>query len=168
MVIARHDPSEPGPAAGKLTIDAACPNDLGSILELEEASFTPAQRWTRISWESELSGAAMRTLVARQVDRYGRGELIGVIAVRLLSDQADVDRVMVSGAARRRGIGRQLVTAGIAEASRSEASEMILEVAQHNQAAIGLYEELGFTVVSSRRDYYGSEDDAMIMKRMLS
>jgi ribosomal-protein-alanine N-acetyltransferase len=42
--------------------------------------------------------------------------------------------------------------------------EVILDVAYHNEPAIGLYQQLGFEQLSARRDYYGPGQHALILK----
>lgn len=158
--------SSASPLPGHASIETASDHDLGGLLELEEAAFAPSERWSCASWESELDGDAMHVLVDRGGDQPATGP-VGVIALRLAGEQSELDRVLVAPPARRQGIGRRLVTAGIAEAYRSGAAEMILEVRADNRAAIGLYRSLGFGPLISRPDYYGPGSDATIMKRDL-
>lgn len=153
--------------SGQLSIETASDHDLAAILEVETAAFAPPERWSRASWESELVSDAMYVLVARDKGQLDAGPA-GVIAMRLAGEQSELDRVLVTPPARRQGIGRRLVTAGMADAYRSGAAEMILEVRESNQAAVGLYGSLGFVPLRSRPDYYGPGSDATIMKRDLS
>jgi len=39
-----------------------------------------------------------------------------------------------------------------------------LDVAYHNEAAIALYQQLGFEQLSARKDYYGPGQHALILK----
>jgi ribosomal-protein-alanine N-acetyltransferase len=41
---------------------------------------------------------------------------------------------------------------------------VILDVAYHNEAAIALYQQLGFEQLSARKDYYGPGQHALILK----
>lgn len=151
-----------------VTIAAARPDDLEAILLLEESAFSPGERWTRPSWAGELEGDAMHTLIAWWQDGSGAVDVLGVLAIRLLGDQADLDRLMVAPAARRRGIGQTLLATGLDAAAQSGAAEMILDVRTDNPAAIALYGGAGFDTLSTRAGYYGPGADAKIMKRNLA
>jgi ribosomal protein S18 acetylase RimI-like enzyme len=41
----------------------------------------------------------------------------------------------------------------------------MLEVATDNSGAIALYENLGFSQISKRSNYYGSKKDAFVMQK---
>lgn len=151
-----------------VVIADACTADLDPILELEESAFPPRQQWSRLSWAGELAGNAMHALTARHRNEDAPTGLLGALAIRLLGDQADLDRLMVAPPARRSGIGQKLLSAGLDLAQRSGTREMILEVAQDNPAAIALYDTAGFHTLATRPAYYGPGIDAMIMKRNLS
>lgn len=154
---------------GDTVLAAAGGNDLDQILELEESAFAPAQRWDSRSWASELAGDAMHTIVAR-ADRHNAATTgaLGVIAVRLLGDQADLDRLIVHPGVRLRGIAQSLLNAGLDTVIRSGVTEMMLEVRRDNRPAIALYEAADFDALMTRADYYGPQVDAVIMKRVLS
>jgi ribosomal-protein-alanine N-acetyltransferase len=78
----------------------------------------------------------------------------------------------VAPEARRRGLGRALLDAGLAAAAASGAEAMFLEVAADNAAALALYAGAGFDRVGLRRGYYprvaGSAADALTLRRALS
>ena len=50
--------------------------------------------------------------------------------------------------------------------SKSKAHTIILEVDEHNKAAIGLYMKLGYVVFGLYPDYYG-DSDALRMKKVI-
>ena len=56
--------------------------------------------------------------------------------------------------ARRKGVARALMEAGLAAARQAGAGACFLEVAIDNPAAIALYERLGFSRAGLRRGYY--------------
>jgi ribosomal-protein-alanine N-acetyltransferase len=45
---------------------------------------------------------------------------------------------------------------------------MILEVGVNNSAAISLYESLGYSIINTRKNYYGPGLDAHVMRKALS
>jgi ribosomal-protein-alanine N-acetyltransferase len=153
---------------GEVFLDDAGHDDLAAILDLENLVFEPHQRWGRTSWTSQLAGASMATIAGRiPQGPHAAAALVGVITIRLLGDQADLDRLLVAGSARRRGLGHRLLAAGLHAAAARGATEMILEVRRDNRAAAALYDRAGFAVLGSRSDYYGRGSDATLMKRAL-
>ena len=60
-----------------------------------------------------------------------------------------VASVAVNAADRGRGIGQQLVKAAEGWATTSGYDEILLEVSDLNEAAIALYQRLGYTILSS-------------------
>jgi len=69
---------------------------------------------------------------------------------------------------RRQGLARLLLDEVIAEATRLAASEVWLEVAVNNDAALALYRAYGFEPVRVRRKYYQPGDiDALVMRRVV-
>lgn len=91
-----------------------------------------------------------------------------VLAAWTAADEAEILTLAVTPAARRRGFGRDLVAAAIAEAGRRGARGMFLEVAADNHGARALYEALGFRQAGRRRNYYrragGVAQDAIVLR----
>ena len=68
------------------------------------------------------------------------------------------------------GYGRKLFNLLLDRAYKLDASECFLEVRTTNEAAISLYQSMGFAVIGERKNYYvGNEgrEDAHIMSREL-
>lgn len=93
-------------------------------------------------------------------------EPVGFILLRQVVDEAEVIMIAVEPSARRQGIARTLLVNGIS--SLREISQVFLEVATDNEAAIALYTNAGFDRVGVRRAYYTDEDggttDALVMR----
>ena len=90
------------------------------------------------------------------------GETVGYIGVSWCLDEGNVCNVAVRKDYRRKGIGKNLISAVMDEAVKRNAKRLFLEVNASNAAAIALYEKSGFKAVYSRPRYYG-EDTAIIM-----
>ena len=93
----------------------------------------------------------------------------GYIGSQTVLGEADMMNVAVSPAYRRQGIGRALVLA-LCEALKTQmqATVLTLEVRDSNAAAIALYEDLGFTQIGLRKNYYQHpKEDARILRKDL-
>jgi ribosomal-protein-alanine N-acetyltransferase len=71
-----------------------------------------------------------------------------------VADEAEILTLAVRPETRRRGIGARLVRAAAVRAADLGAERLLLEVAQDNVAARGLYARCGFIEVGRRRGYY--------------
>jgi ribosomal-protein-alanine N-acetyltransferase len=98
-------------------------------------------------------------------------EPAGFVLWRVAGDEAEILTLAVRPAERRAGHARALMDAALAAARESGARRMLLEVAEDNLAARGLYAALGFAQVGRRRGYYrragGARHDALILESRL-
>lgn len=140
-----------------MIVTGAVAGDLPAIMALEEA-FTRAG-WSERSWADELAAADRCTLVEKDAE----GTIRGVVTLSVAADVADLNRVVVAPAARRAGIGRRLVLAGLEWAQAAGVQQVMLEVEAGNAAALGLYEQVGFVALARRANYYGTGADALVM-----
>jgi ribosomal-protein-alanine N-acetyltransferase len=121
------------------------------------------EAWTVSGYRTELADAKHRYYVAAE---DADGGLLGWAGVMVLADSAEILTVGVVPGARRRGIGRDLLAALLAEAVRRGAREAFLEVRVDNAGARSLYASEGFAEVGLRRGYYdGGRVDAVVMRR---
>ncbi len=96
------------------------------------------------------------------VDGYG--------VMSIAAGEAHILNLSVRPEARRHGLGRKILSFLIDLARRHDADTVLLEVRPSNRAAIGLYHQLGFNEVGTRRNYYPAEngrEDAMILAKTL-
>jgi ribosomal-protein-alanine N-acetyltransferase len=133
-------------------------DDLPAIMGLEQAGFPAAEQWSERSWRGELLGERRTILVARAQHP------VGVISITTVGELADLHRLVVEPRSRRQGIGADLVRAGLEIVRQLGIRAVILDVAYHNEAAIALYQQLGFEQLSARQDYYGPGQHALILK----
>lgn len=133
-------------------------DDLPAIMTLERAGFAEAEQWSERSWQGELLGEGRTVLIARG------HHPVGVIAFKTVGELADLHRLVVAPDHRRRGVGDALIRAGLAAVRHLGARAAILEVDYDNEAAIALYQRIGFEQLTVRTNYYGPGQDALILK----
>lgn len=141
---------------------AATLDDLDAIMALETATFTD-DAWSAESMRSELAGEHGHYLVAVD-DADAVVGYAGLLAPRG-GDDADIQTIAVAPHVRRRGLGRALLSALLAEAAERGASRVFLEVRADNPDAQALYESFGFERIAVRPRYYPGGIDAVIMRR---
>ncbi|MGW4499187.1 ribosomal protein S18-alanine N-acetyltransferase [Micromonospora sp. NPDC004336] len=127
-----------------------------------EADLFGAEQWSAAMFWNELANGH-HYLVAAADD----GTVLGYAGLTVAPpDEAWVQNVAVRRDAQRRGIGRLLLEALLAEAARLGARATLLEVAADNAPAQKLYATYGFEPIGVRRGYYQpSNTDALVMRR---
>lgn len=87
-------------------------------------------------------------------------KVLGYAHLKPIGDGYDLLYIGVRREERGRGIAKKMLGRLIEFADRKP---IMLEVRKSNLAAIGLYERLGFVMISERKNYYNDED-AWVMK----
>jgi ribosomal-protein-alanine N-acetyltransferase len=150
--------------SGPIEIVPATPAEAAAMAQAHAGAFDPP--WREEDFEDLLEGAGIYGFVARNT------VALGVILCRVAADEMEVLTLGVTGEARRRGVARALMTAGLGAARQAGAAACFLEVAVDNPGAIALYESLGFRRAGLRRGYYdrgaAGLTDALVMRRELN
>ena len=133
--------------------------DLPEVLAIEKAGFP--QPWSAADFDYELH----RNPCSRLYVMTDGGRLTAFADLWIMFEKAEVANIAVAPAARRRGIGRQMMARLEACARRAHCESMSLEVRVTNRPAQGLYDKCGFMTVSIRRDYYADHSDAYLMMK---
>ena len=133
--------------------------DLNAIETIERDSYpTP---WSRSMFAGELAKPSSISLGAFEPDTH---ELLGYLIISRYVDAWHVMNVAVAEPYRRRGIASGLMERLFEDTSRDSRRGYTLEVRVSNEAAIRLYERLGFKARGIRRGYYtDNREDALIM-----
>jgi ribosomal-protein-alanine N-acetyltransferase len=98
-------------------------------------------------------------------------DLCGFVILSHAADQAEIITLAVLPALRRAGLARGLVDAAFKALKQRGAAVVFLEVAEDNQAAIGLYRASGFVPMGRRPAYYkraGGRVAALTYRKNLS
>lgn len=134
-------------------------DDLEQVMVIEKENFSVP--WTETGFFSFLIRQDTLFLVAEE-----SGEIAGYCGLVMAPDEGDVTNVSVAKNRRRQGIGAMLVRELIRRAGENGVTKLYLEVRESNQAAIALYESLGFKKDGVRRDYYEEpRENAALMSR---
>ena len=132
---------------------------IAEVLPLEEDLFG-AEKWSPAMFWNEL---AQRNFYRVATDA---GEVLGYAGLAVTGDESWVQNIAVRRTAQRRGVGRALLEALLAEAARAGIKQTLLEVAVDNAPAQRLYARYDFEPVGIRRGYYQpSNTDALVMMR---
>jgi len=134
--------------------------DLPVVMEVARASLP--QPWSEPVWREELASVFGLYLVLQR-----GSDVSGFVGVKRVADEAHVMTLAVPPGSRRRGLGRALVRAALADPALSGVRRVHLEVRPSNAAARALYASFGFRETGLRRNYYG-EEDALLMTLDLS
>ena len=135
---------------------------IAQIAALEKQCFSDP--WSEVSVRSELSNPLSFWLVAEE-----GGRVIGYVGSQSVAPEADVMNLAVAPEWRKKGVGRALMTALIAQLHSRGITALFLEVRVGNIPAQNLYRGLGFVEVGRRPKYYvNPTEDALILRKELT
>lgn len=135
---------------------------IAQIAALEKQCFSDP--WSEASVRSELMNPLSYWLVAEE-----DGKVAGYVGSQSVPPEADVMNLAVAPEWRKKGIGRALMTALIAQLHSRGITALFLEVRVGNVPAQNLYRGLGFVEVGRRLKYYvNPTEDALILRKELT
>jgi [ribosomal protein S18]-alanine N-acetyltransferase len=134
-------------------------HDLDAVARLEAESFS--NPWSREMLARELRNPDVARVY---ILRGPAGELLAFCACWFIVDELHINTLAVQADARRQGLATRLLRFVFAEAVASGIRRATLEVRRSNEAALKLYEGLGFTVQAVRTNYYSHPvEDALVL-----
>ena len=117
--------------------------------------------WSENSVASELKNPLSLWLVALDGET-----VVGYVGSQSVEGEADMMNVAVHPEHRRRGIARMLINELTDALAKQGVHSLALEVRSSNAPAIALYEQLGFSQVGRRPNYYRNpKEDALILRK---
>jgi ribosomal-protein-alanine N-acetyltransferase len=138
-------------------------DDLERVHSIDQLSFPKPWPEGAFRYEMQRNPNAL-SLVAERTTPEGKREVVGMVVVWFILDEAHIATLAVHPDYRRRGIGRKLVAEVMLEAVHRGVSRVILEVRDTNEKAQSLYKEFGFQSVGRRYRYYqDTGEDAILM-----
>jgi putative acetyltransferase len=165
-------------SVASIRVRHAEPRDATELKELADAVAAEPQGWLATSngWRSVTDERRYLRAVRRYphaavlLAETAEGRVVGRLSIA--RDQHPASRhvadvgLMVDAAYRRRGIGRALLAAAVEWARWAEIRKLELHVFPWNEAAIALYERVGFVREGYRKGHYRRGDeyvDAILM-----
>ena len=143
---------------------AAIQLDLPVLVSMERVLFADSP-WSMGQFKEEFKGVpnSRYFLVATN----DADEIVGYAAVLVVAPgvEADVLTVAVLPEYARQGIATHFMNELEKWSKGKEALAMMLEVGVENSGAIALYEKLGYQTIATRKNYYGPELDAFVMRK---
>lgn len=131
--------------------------DLTQVCAIEEETFS--EPWSLEDFDTSLNDANNHYLVV-EVD----GIVAGYCGYWGIAGEGYIYNVAVKNEYRRQHIGYKMLKVLLEEAADRGITSLTLEVRFSNEAAIRLYESLGFTKAGIRKDFYSKpKEDAVIM-----
>ena len=127
------------------------------ITALERACFPDA-------WEERILWSEYENPSAHYITALAGDTVVGYGGVHLVCQEAELERIAVTEQYRGNGIAKGILSALFIFLEAANAECVFLEVRRENIAARRLYEGCGFSEIAVRKNYYGKNEDAIIMK----
>ena len=92
----------------------------------------------------------------------------GYLLARMIDDEAEILSIGVTPDRQSQGVGKRLLQHFFNHGASRNMARVVLEVAEDNVPALGLYRDCGFIEFGRRKGYYKQGDqkiDAIMMKR---
>jgi ribosomal-protein-alanine N-acetyltransferase len=132
--------------------------------ELEQQADTAAH-WSAARYDALFADDAQARIAIVAVEECDDAFTHGFLVACCLSDEWEIENVIVEAESRRRGVGASLVRELLAEARTAGVLSVILEVRESNRPAVRFYESNGFRLDGRRKNYYqGPAEDALLYR----
>jgi ribosomal-protein-alanine N-acetyltransferase len=135
--------------------------DLDQVLAIEQISFS--MPWSRNLFLSEFRNAPVSLMLVARSSQEPE-VIIGYIVCWIVADELHILNLATKPVQRRKGIARLLVLAALKYSYQRNVRRAFLEVRTSNEAALRLYDGLGFVRSIVRKGYYDLPvEDAVVM-----
>lgn len=147
----------------RTSIRAMLPSDLKGVAEVEQAAYDFP--WSLgIFRDCLLAGYHCLVFeVADVVSGYG--------IMSIAASEAHILNLCIHPSLHRMGYGRRMLDALLARATEAQVDHVFLEVRPSNEAALNLYQSVGFERIGIRPDYYQARfgrEDAVVLSLALA
>ena len=135
--------------------------DCAAVAAIEAVSFS--MPWSLRAFTDTVEKENFRYFVAEE-----DGEILGYCGFLFVLDEAEIPNVCVKESARKRGVGKEMMSVLLEEARKLGLTVLYLEVRESNQAARRLYESLGCVENGIRKNFYEQPvEHAVLMSKTL-
>ena len=131
--------------------------DIPAVLRIQgELAF---QDWNERQYEQEIKAPYTYAVVYEN-----EGAIEGYAVFHLLGADSELLSIAVSNSAQRKGIGTQLLHAGLSQLDLDKSDCCFLEVRENNIKARNFYEKHGFNLFGIRKKYYADGENAALYR----
>lgn len=141
-----------------MSLRLAGPGDAALLAAIHAEAFPAGAAWSASSFATLLGMPGAFGLVE---------DADALLLLRQAADEAEVLTLAVRPGARRRGLARGLMQAGMELLAARGARSLLLEVEGDNDPARALYAGLDFAQAGRRPDYYAPGRHALLLRREL-
>lgn len=146
----------------KVTYRLMDTNDIDEVFQVSKICFSIP--WSKTSVASELSNPLAKYIVAKDNES---NKIVGFIGVWIIAYEGDITNIGVHPDYRRKNIASGLLNSLINLCKDLNCSLLNLEVRRSNLIAQNLYKKFNFKEIGLRRNYYGNNEDAILMQKIL-
>lgn len=94
--------------------------------------------------------------------------IIGFAGLMMVADEAELLYIATDLPYRKQGIGQMLLSKVVFDVTQKGGKRLLLEVRESNVDALSLYKKNGFTILSTRKNYYHAPvEDAIILEKII-
>ncbi len=149
------------------SLRAMISGDIDAVLKL--AAETPeAPHWDRAAYERIVSSVGGNSTPRAAWVVVSGPDLLGFAVAQLVAGVCELEFIVVTSAARQKGVGRSLLETVTDWSLAGGAQKLQLEVRAGNNSALAFYQRAGFLREGLRRRYYRDpEEDAVLMGKRL-
>lgn len=138
-------------------------SDYKAVFEIERLSFIAP--WKEEEFLSEIKDNPFANISVIVLDNK---EIAGFYDYWVTFDSATIAQIAIHPSYRKQGLASIMLEEIIEDCYAKRVTNITLEVRDHNNAAIALYEKYGFKVVTVKEGYYTNGDNALYMVRKVN
>ena len=137
----------------RMTLD-----DVPTVHRIDQASFSLP--WSERSFRYEIQ----ENRISRCWVAVENEQVVGMLVLWLIEDEAHIATIATHPDHRRRGIGEELLIEALSQVEREGATRAFLEVRAGNLGAQAMYAKYGFVQDGFRKQYYkDNNEDALLL-----
>lgn len=144
-------------------IRTATDADFEKLLQIAERIFKALEKKAAFNWPEYLLRTELRNVTATLVFENQAGALLGFLSFRQSPDFYEISVLATDPDAQKTGVQTQLIQY-LQDLAAKQRIDILLEVHHENERALRLYQQRGFSLVHTRRNYYQDGAEALVLK----